>query len=140
MLRYLVLTALLLLFMLQFVLNRELSRRTALWPMSKAIALNLTDSSSLSAKKKQPVGGYEVGQGEKTTKKLDQLSALYQHRDKELVFAAMRDSDMSWVEENLGGWYANIYRVDVPPGEANLTVPANKGNEAMVYLTYDCLL
>ncbi|GLI79833.1 hypothetical protein PoHVEF18_008174 [Penicillium ochrochloron] len=43
---------------------------------------------------------------------------------------------MSWVQENLPNWYTNIYRADVPPGEADLTVPVNKGNEAMVFLTY----
>lgn len=54
--------------------------------------------------------------------------------EKELVFAAMRDSDMTWAEEL--SWPMNVYRADVPPGEADLTVPVNKGNEAMVYLTY----
>ncbi|RMJ26586.1 hypothetical protein PHISP_02518 [Aspergillus sp. HF37] len=41
---------------------------------------------------------------------------------------------MNWVAEELGSWWANIYRSD--DAEAQLTVPANKGNEAMVYLTY----
>ncbi|CAG8287734.1 unnamed protein product [Penicillium salamii] len=52
---------------------------------------------------------------------------------KELVFAAMEASNMSWVEEHLPEWTANIYRADASQG---LTVPINKGNEAMVYLTY----
>ncbi|CAI7609403.1 unnamed protein product [Penicillium bialowiezense] len=52
---------------------------------------------------------------------------------KELVFAAMEASNMSWVDENLSDWTANIYRADAGQG---LTVPINKGNEAMVYLTY----
>ncbi|OJJ32782.1 hypothetical protein ASPWEDRAFT_114947 [Aspergillus wentii DTO 134E9] len=52
----------------------------------------------------------------------------------ELVFAATRRSNMSWVGENLPGWRWNIYRVD--DEKAELTVPVNKGNEAMVYLTY----
>lgn len=55
---------------------------------------------------------------------------------RELVFAAMRDSNMSWVKETMPQWPANIYRADAAPGEAELTVPANRGNEAMVYLTY----
>ncbi|KAJ5688792.1 hypothetical protein N7462_003184 [Penicillium macrosclerotiorum] len=59
-----------------------------------------------------------------------------QTRKKEVVFAAMRNSNMSWVEENLPEWYSNIYRVDMSPSETDLTVPLNKGNEAMVYLTY----
>lgn len=55
---------------------------------------------------------------------------------KELVIAAMRKSDMSWVEENVpADWVTNIYRADAPAGEAEFTVPENKGNEAMVYLT-----
>lgn len=55
--------------------------------------------------------------------------------DKELVFAAMESSNMSWVEEQLSDWTSNIYRADAKEG---LTVPMNKGNEAMVYLTYVC--
>lgn len=54
--------------------------------------------------------------------------------EKELVFAAMRESNMSWARENVRGWPVNIYRVD--GGDDGLTVPVNKGNEAMVYLTY----
>lgn len=53
--------------------------------------------------------------------------------EKELVFAAMESSNMSWVEEHLSDWTSNIYRADAKDG---LTVPINKGNEAMVYLTY----
>lgn len=60
------------------------------------------------------------------------------YRDKELVFAATSYSDMNWVAEELGSWWANIYRSD--DVEAQLTVPANKGNEAMVYLTLVCQL
>lgn len=55
---------------------------------------------------------------------------------KELVFAAMEASNMSWVDEHLSDWTANIYRADAGQG---LTVPINKGNEAMVYLTYVAL-
>ncbi|KAJ5182437.1 Protein of unknown function DUF3431 [Penicillium capsulatum] len=55
---------------------------------------------------------------------------------RELVFAAMQRSNMSWVNENVPQWPANIYRADIPPGQADLTVPMNRGNEAMVYLTY----
>lgn len=57
-------------------------------------------------------------------------------REKELVIAAMSSSNMSWVEDHVpDDWYANIYRADLAPGEAELTVPVNKGNEAMVFLT-----
>ncbi|KAJ5104341.1 hypothetical protein NUU61_001688 [Penicillium alfredii] len=53
----------------------------------------------------------------------------------ELVFAAMQSTDMSWVDEHLSDRRVSIYRADGPP-EANLTVPVNKGDEAMVYLTF----
>jgi hypothetical protein len=56
--------------------------------------------------------------------------------EKELVFAAMEASNMSWVEEHLSDWKTNIYRVDAKHKDVGLTVPVNKGNEAMVYLTY----
>ena len=56
------------------------------------------------------------------------------YKDKELVFAATSSSNMSWVQEELPSWTANIYRAD--DKEAALTVPVNKGNEAMVYLTF----
>ncbi|KAJ5795309.1 hypothetical protein N7457_001908 [Penicillium paradoxum] len=59
-----------------------------------------------------------------------------QPANKELVFAAMQDSNMSWVKEHLPDWEANIYRVDAKDEDGGLTVPVNKGNEAMVYLTY----
>lgn len=55
---------------------------------------------------------------------------------KELVLAAMQASNMSWVEEHLSDWQVNIYRADAKPEDVGLTVPVNKGNEAMVYLTY----
>ncbi|KAJ5223300.1 hypothetical protein N7468_007842 [Penicillium chermesinum] len=56
--------------------------------------------------------------------------------EKELVVAAMRDSDMAWVAENVPDWTTTIYRADADKSEYNFTVPRNKGNEAMVYLTY----
>lgn len=56
------------------------------------------------------------------------------YKDKELVFAATSVSDMSWVAEELPAWSANIYRTD--EADAALAVPVNKGNEAMVYLTF----
>lgn len=59
-----------------------------------------------------------------------------QPAEKELVLAAMQSSNMSWVEENLSDWQVNIYRADAKHEDVGLTVPVNKGNEAMVYLTY----
>ncbi|KAJ5575549.1 hypothetical protein N7535_002475 [Penicillium sp. DV-2018c] len=54
----------------------------------------------------------------------------------ELVFAAMKEGNMSWVQEHLPDWQVNIYRADGKRNDMDLTVPVNKGNEAMVYLTY----
>lgn len=59
-----------------------------------------------------------------------------QPAEKELVLAAMQASNMSWVEEHLSDWQVNIYRADAKHDDVGLTVPVNKGNEAMVYLTY----
>lgn len=56
--------------------------------------------------------------------------------EKELVIAAMRKSDMSWLDRNVSQWTTNVYRADADKAETNFTVPQNKGNEAMVYLTY----
>ena len=54
---------------------------------------------------------------------------------KEVVIAALRDNDMSWLSASLPDWHANIYRADMRPDETNLTVPVSRANEAMVYLT-----
>ena len=51
----------------------------------------------------------------------------------EFVVASMKDDDTSWFKEYIPQWKANIYAVDDP--SAPLTVPENKGREAMVYLT-----
>lgn len=69
----------------------------------------------------------------------DQFVPVPVQPTRELVFAAMQSSNMSWVEENLPDWHANIYRADAKQEDAALTVPVNKGNEAMVYLTYVCI-
>ncbi|KAJ4407490.1 hypothetical protein N0V85_004360 [Neurospora sp. IMI 360204] len=52
----------------------------------------------------------------------------------ELVVASLKSENTSWVHEYLPDWPASIYVVDDP--DAPLTVPKNKGNEAMVYLTH----
>ena len=46
----------------------------------------------------------------------------------------MKDEDVSWVQRELPGLPTALYTVDDP--SAPLTVPRNKGREAMVYLTY----
>ncbi|KAK3386305.1 hypothetical protein B0T20DRAFT_140530 [Sordaria brevicollis] len=54
--------------------------------------------------------------------------------DLELVVASMKHQNTSWVHEYLPDWPASIYVVNDP--NAPLTVPKNKGHEAMVYLTH----
>ncbi|EEA22338.1 hypothetical protein TMatcc_008222 [Talaromyces marneffei ATCC 18224] len=54
--------------------------------------------------------------------------------DVELVVASLKQQHTSWYSTYFPDWKSNIYVVDDPG--ASLTVPLNKGNEAMVYLTY----
>lgn len=51
----------------------------------------------------------------------------------EFVVASMKQDDTSWFKKYIPRWKANVYIVDDP--KAALTVPQNKGREAMVYLT-----
>ena len=52
---------------------------------------------------------------------------------KEFVVASLKQDDTSWLQEHFSDWKANIYVVN--DQAAQLTVPVNKGREAMVYLT-----
>ncbi|KAI1114121.1 hypothetical protein F5Y14DRAFT_415532 [Nemania sp. NC0429] len=54
--------------------------------------------------------------------------------DLELVVASIKSENTSWIPALLPDWRANIYVAD--DSRAPLTVPVNKGREAMVYLTY----
>ncbi|KAK5626672.1 hypothetical protein RRF57_002387 [Xylaria bambusicola] len=54
--------------------------------------------------------------------------------DLELVVASVKAEDKTWFHRYLPTWHKNIYVADDPL--APLTVPRNKGREAMVYLTY----
>ena len=56
---------------------------------------------------------------------------------KEFVVASLKEDDTSWLHEHFPDWKANIYVVN--DKAAKLTVPINKGREAMVYLTYVAL-
>ena len=53
--------------------------------------------------------------------------------DRELVVAKLKHEDTEWIGEYLPDWSRSIYVVDDP--NAELSVPINKGREAMVYLT-----
>ncbi len=52
----------------------------------------------------------------------------------EIVVASLKSEDTAWVPQYLPEWFSSIYVVDEP--SAKLTVPRNKGREAMVYLTH----
>ncbi|KAH6849869.1 hypothetical protein B0I37DRAFT_99349 [Chaetomium sp. MPI-CAGE-AT-0009] len=52
----------------------------------------------------------------------------------EVVVASVSAEDTTWVHRFLPGWARSVYVVDEP--SAQLTVPENKGREAMVYLTH----
>ncbi|KAK2871881.1 hypothetical protein FQN49_002735 [Arthroderma sp. PD_2] len=52
----------------------------------------------------------------------------------EMVVASMKRENITWLHNYLLDWKKNIYVVD--DSTAELTVPQNKGREAMVFLTY----
>lgn len=160
---YLGLTVVFLLVSYQLVLNRELLGSVADWASETAFpslgfdsSANATENSAVNStvnndNNEQIIAsnGNEVINVNVTiptstststpTTSINNVSPTetpIQPREKELVLAAMMSSNMSWVPENLPGWHSNIYRADASPGEADLTVPANRGNEAMVFLTY----
>ncbi|KAI9792347.1 MAG: hypothetical protein M1833_001118 [Piccolia ochrophora] len=54
--------------------------------------------------------------------------------EKAIVTASLRSDNTTWLYEHLPDWRKHVYVVDDP--HANLTVPVNKGREAMAYLTY----
>ncbi|KAI9744425.1 MAG: hypothetical protein M1818_001954 [Claussenomyces sp. TS43310] len=53
---------------------------------------------------------------------------------KAIVVASVEEDNISWLDEHFSDW--NINRFIVNNASAELTVPKNKGREAMVYLTY----
>ncbi|TVY32702.1 hypothetical protein LOCC1_G008776 [Lachnellula occidentalis] len=53
---------------------------------------------------------------------------------KTFVVASLEKDDVSWLHKYLPEWHISRYVAD--NASANLTVPKNKGQEAMVYLTY----
>lgn len=117
---YLAVTVIALLLSYQLVLNRESLSSVSRWAVGKGLA---------------PAVNHDESDPETGATQVQQLESP-PPRKKELVLAAMSYSNMSWVQENVPQWYTNIYRADVPPGKADLTVPVNKGNEAMVFLTF----
>lgn len=163
---YLGLTVVFLLISYQLVLNRELLGSVADWATGTALPSLGFDASNSTQFPNEIPNGYEKNESRLSTESSHatnfkiatptstpspriktsvmvstaapspSLTAPTPPREKELVLAAMMKSNMSWVTDNLPGWYSNIYRADASPGQAELTVPANRGNEAMVFLTY----
>ncbi|KAI1333417.1 hypothetical protein F5Y16DRAFT_415106 [Xylariaceae sp. FL0255] len=61
--------------------------------------------------------------------------------DLELVVASTESDDRTWLYEHLSYWRKSIYVIDDDKDDSNaiplqLSVPENKGQEAMAYLTY----
>ncbi|KAK1762914.1 hypothetical protein QBC33DRAFT_460525 [Phialemonium atrogriseum] len=52
----------------------------------------------------------------------------------EIVVASMKHEDTRWIPRYIAEWPRQVYVVDDP--HSPLTVPVNKGREAMVYLTH----
>ncbi|KAJ6155859.1 hypothetical protein N7470_006425 [Penicillium chermesinum] len=114
--------------------------------LSYQLVLNHGSLESVSPWGKTSVGGAKQDVAEPPTYSVGSLNGTHLNGtaasggspgtpEKELVVAAMRDSDMAWVAENVPDWTMTIYRADADKSEYNFTVPRNKGNEAMVYLT-----
>lgn len=53
--------------------------------------------------------------------------------EKELVVASLAGDDVVWLDEQFAAWKKNVYVVN--NASAPLTVPKNKGREAMPFLT-----
>ncbi|KAM5493621.1 hypothetical protein McaMca56_006541 [Microsporum canis] len=52
----------------------------------------------------------------------------------EMVIASKKHDNVTWLHAHLPNWKKNIYVAD--DSDAELTIPKNKGKEAMVFLTY----
>jgi len=68
------------------------------------------------------------------TEKEEEWEEDSQHYEAALVVASQTKDNTTWLRENYKNWRKEIYVVD--DTTAPLTVPVNKGREAMVYLTY----
>ena len=55
------------------------------------------------------------------------------HSDVDIVVASQQRDDTKWLQIDFPAWNHHIYVTDDPQGSRK--VPANKGREAMVYLT-----
>lgn len=133
---YLAVTVIALLLSYQLVLNREALSSVSQWAVGKGLAPAVEHVNPIPETGPTEDQPQEPSENEKADGGPESQLESQRPQEKELVLAAMSYSNMSWVQENVPHWYTNIYRADVPPGEADLTVPVNKGNEAMVFLTF----
>ncbi|KAI1422751.1 hypothetical protein F5Y12DRAFT_600194 [Xylaria sp. FL1777] len=75
-----------------------------------------------------------AGLGGKQPQKEEKEEEEEEEHDLELVVASVKAENTTWFHTHLPTWHKNIYVAD--DAGAALTVPRNKGREAMVYLTY----
>lgn len=103
------------------LLSRPYLRRAVVIILAVVFILGFLRTSFYSYGKPQAVA--PVGMGGEAMKPVE----------KAFVVASMQKDDVAWIHEHLPEWELNRYVVDDP--FAKLTVPKNKGREAMVYLT-----
>ncbi|KAK6526725.1 hypothetical protein TWF281_009927 [Arthrobotrys megalospora] len=72
------------------------------------------------------------------TSKLKSLDVPRAYPPRDLVVAAVKRDDVSWIDKFLSEWQPRVYITDAALyfDKTSLTVPQNKGREANVYLTY----
>ncbi|EGX53939.1 hypothetical protein AOL_s00004g598 [Orbilia oligospora ATCC 24927] len=66
------------------------------------------------------------------------LSSKRAYPPRDIVVAALKHDDVSWIDKFLAEWQPRVYITDAALyfDKTSLTVPRNKGREANVYLTY----
>ncbi|KAF3175734.1 hypothetical protein TWF225_008844 [Orbilia oligospora] len=66
------------------------------------------------------------------------LSPKRAYPPRDIVVAALKHDDVSWIDKFLAEWQPRVYITDAALyfDKTSLTVPRNKGREANVYLTY----
>jgi hypothetical protein len=107
-------------------------------PLSESVSVHVEENEG----SREIVEGHkpqqEQGAGHKLKEEQGHTPQQEQNQDQdhefELVVASTKKEDTSWLHTYLPSWHKNIYVAD--DAGAALTVPKNKGREAMVYLTY----
>ncbi|KAI0808767.1 hypothetical protein GGR55DRAFT_696476 [Xylaria sp. FL0064] len=107
----------------------------SLFPPSENGKATTTSSVAVRPQEKEgKKGDGDVDQKEEGKEGKKKQGGGKEEHDLELVVASVKAEDTSWFHAYLPSWHKNIYVADDP--SAPLTVPTNKGREAMVYLTY----